>query len=84
MRAVTLGSVFLVVSPLPLALANGELTGQEVSRINAVLAQMKCRVAPDAVTKQDDQYVLSDVFCADGQFDIRLDANFKLIAKRAE
>jgi len=38
-------------------------------------------VHPADIEKEDDGYVLRDVFCADGQFEIRLDAMFRVIAK---
>ena len=36
------------------------------------------------IEKADDGYELDDVFCADGQFDVRLDAEFNVIDRKAE
>lgn len=76
-------AVFAAVNPLA-ARADTALTGLELSKIDAVMADINCRVQPEAVVREGNYFVLSDVFCADGEFTIRLDANFRVITKRAE
>lgn len=60
------------------------LSGQELSRIEAVLQSLNCRANSEMIEKRGDRYILSDVFCEDGQFYIELSAAFKVAAKRAE
>lgn len=61
-----------------------DLTDEEVARIMAALAEIQCEMDEDEIEKEDDGYELDDVFCADGQFDMRLDADFNVIDKKAE
>lgn len=62
----------------------GDVSEDEVKKIVEVLAEMKCEVDPDEIEKEDDGYELDDVFCEDGQFDVKLDADFNVTAKTAE
>jgi len=66
------------------AAANDVLSGQERSRIEAVLQALNCRANAEMIAKQGDRYVLKDVFCEDGQFYIEINRDFVLVVKRAE
>jgi hypothetical protein len=55
-----------------------------IARINAVLADMQCEVDPEDIEIDDDGYELDDVFCADGQYDIDLDADLNVVSQRKE
>lgn len=55
-----------------------------VEQINAMLKEMSCEVDPTNIEKDDGGYELDDVFCADGQYDIKLDAAMAVTEKRKE
>ena len=75
----------LVVACFPFGVsADDPLTGLEQSKIDAVLAELNCRVTSETIERQDDGFVLRDVFCADGQFEIRLDPEFEVVGKAPE
>ena len=61
-----------------------EVTPEEVTKINALLAEMQCEMDDDDIEKEDDGYELDDVFCSDGQYDIDLNANFEVTNKKKE
>ncbi|ULB10075.1 PepSY domain-containing protein [Cereibacter azotoformans] len=77
------------LAALALVLAATTASAQEadeatVERINALLAEMQCEVDPVNIEADDGGWDLDDVFCADGQYDIKLDANFEVTEKRKE
>ncbi|AXQ93851.1 PepSY domain-containing protein [Cereibacter azotoformans] len=77
------------LAALALVLAATTASAQEadeatVERINALLAEMQCEVDPVNIEADDGGWELDDVFCADGQYDIKLDANFEVTEKRKE
>ncbi len=56
-----------------------------VTKIMAMLKDMKCEMDPKDIEKEDDGYELDDVFCEGGkQFDIMLDKNLKETGRKAE
>ncbi len=56
-----------------------------VTKIMAMLKDMKCEMDPKDIEKEDDGYELDDVFCEGGkQFDIKLDKNLKETGRKAE
>ncbi|MWP37692.1 PepSY domain-containing protein [Rhodobacter sphaeroides] len=61
-----------------------EVDEATVGKINAMLAEMQCEVDPVNIEADDGGYELDDVFCADGQYDIKLDANLAVTEKRKE
>ncbi|MCF8481239.1 MAG: PepSY domain-containing protein [Rhodospirillum sp.] len=78
--AVSVGLLVLMVSP---AMA-GEVSAETQAAISAKLAEMHCEVDPDNVEAEGDGYELDDVFCADGQYDMDLNATFDVVEKRKE
>ena len=79
----------LIIAVAGLGLSAGaavaeEVTAEEVTKINALLAEMQCEMDEDDIEKEDDGYELDDVFCSDGQYDIDLDANFEVTNKKKE
>jgi hypothetical protein len=83
MRWIYYGMAALAVGALPSAAADNPVTGQELSKINAVLESLNCKVKPETIQKSGDGFALDDVFCADGLFTIRLNSKFKVVAKQA-
>ena len=68
------------------AFADSHAVSQEtVDKIMAMLAEMKCQMAPDDIEMEDGGYELDDVICEGGnQFDIELDADLQEVGRRAE
>ncbi|MBH0236319.1 PepSY domain-containing protein [Methylobrevis albus] len=69
---------------LPAAALAQEVPADVVTRIQAMLADQQCEVDADNIEADGDGYELDDVFCADGQYDIDLDANLAIVNKKAE
>ncbi len=53
-------------------------------KILTLLGEMQCEMDPRNIEADDGGYELDDVFCADGQYDIDLDADLKVTNKRKE
>ena len=66
------------------ALADDDPSEEEVAKIMEVLTELECEMDEDDIEKEDDGYELDDVFCADGQYDIDLDANFEVTNRKKE
>ena len=66
------------------ALADDDPTEEQVSQIMEMLAGMECEMDPGDIEMEDGGVELDDVYCADGQYDIDLDANMQITNKRAE
>ncbi|MGR3377005.1 PepSY domain-containing protein [Salipiger abyssi] len=56
----------------------------QTEQILAMLAEMQCEMDPDDIEMEDSGYELDDVYCADGQYDIDLDADLNVTNKRKE
>ena len=78
--------VFSMIYDGPLEAGEGAPTADQIAKINAMLAEMKCEMDDDDIELEDDGgFELDDVICEGGdQFDIDLDANFEITGKRAE
>jgi hypothetical protein len=61
-----------------------QATEEQQAGIDAALAKMQCEVDPANVEVQDAIFDLDDVICADGQYDIKMDAAFNVVEKRKE
>ncbi|MCR8550145.1 PepSY domain-containing protein [Salipiger sp. P9] len=59
-------------------------TAEQTAKILAMLAEMQCEMDPDDIEMEDGGYELDDVYCADGQYDIDLDAALNVTNKRKE
>ena len=67
------------------ALADDAVAPEVQERIVAMLADMQCQMDVDDIEAEDGGgYELDDVFCADGQYDITLDADMQVSGKRKE
>lgn len=75
----------LVAAPGLATAQDGEVSAEIVEQINAMLAEMQCEIDPANIEPEDDGgYELDDVFCADGQYDIDLDADLEVTNRRKE
>jgi len=61
-----------------------EASDEQMTRIDEVLAGLQCEVDPANVEVDDGTFDLDDVICADGQYDIKLDANYAVTEQRKE
>lgn len=65
--------------------AFAEATPEQIAAIDAKLAEMQCEVDPDNIEVEDDGgFDLDDVICADGQYDVVMDADLNVTEKRKE
>ena len=80
MRKIVMLGLLLAAAP---AVAQ-EADPATVEKVTALLASMQCEVDPANIEAEGDGWELDDVFCADGQYDIKLDANFAVTEKRKE
>lgn len=67
------------------AFADDAPSPEQIAKIDEVLTAMKCEVAPDNIEVEDDgSFDLDDVMCADGQYDIKLNADYSEKERRKE
>lgn len=69
---------------LPAAAMAQEVPAETVTKIQAMLKDMQCEVAPENIEGGEAGYELDDVFCADGQYDMDLDKDLKVTGKKKE
>lgn len=64
---------------------NDDPTAEQIAKIDEVLAAMSCEIDPDDIdVEADGSFDLDDVMCADGQYDIKLNADFTEKSRRKE
>jgi hypothetical protein len=67
------------------AFAGGHAKEEKIAKINDMLAEMSCEIDEDDIEFEDDGgFDLDDVQCSDGQYDIKLDKDYKVVGKRKE
>jgi hypothetical protein len=66
------------------ALADEGPTDEQMARIDEVLTAKSCEVDPANVEVEDGTFDLDDVMCASGQYDMKLDADYKVTDERKE
>ena len=66
------------------ALAQDAATPEQLTQIDEVLAGMTCEVDHANVEVGEAGLDLDDVMCADGQYDMVLDADYKVAEQRKE
>lgn len=84
MRLFGFGLALVTILSSEASLATEEPTVLELSQIQGVMEELNCRLKPEMVKKLDDGFLVEDVFCADGSYEVRLDADFKILSKVAE
>lgn len=66
-------------------MADTAATPEQIAKIDEVLAAMTCEVDADNIEIEDDgSFDLDDVICADGQYDVKLNADFTEKERRKE
>ena len=84
-KLTTIAAASAFALALPLTAAAQEVSPDVVERIQSMLAEMQCEMDPGDIELEDDGgYELDDVFCADGQYDIDLDADLNETGRRKE
>ncbi|ODN68967.1 hypothetical protein A6302_03723 [Methylobrevis pamukkalensis] len=81
MKTILLASTLML---LPAAAMAQEVPAETVTQIQAMLKDMQCEVDEDNIEMDDGGYELDDVFCADGQYDMDLDKDLKVVNKTKE
>jgi uncharacterized protein involved in high-affinity Fe2+ transport len=76
--------VFAALLAAPLGLRAEEIPADKEKAIADMLATMKCEVDPANIEAGGKGYELDDVFCADGQYDMDLNADLTVADKRKE
>ena len=57
-------------------------TAEQIAKIDEALAAVSCEVDPDNIEVEDDgSFDLDDVICADGQYDVKLNADYTEIGR---
>lgn len=82
-RILTMAALLAGGLALP-ALADDKPTADQLKQIDAALASMSCEVDHDNVELEDGTFDLDDVICADGQYDVKMDAAYKVTDRRKE
>lgn len=67
------------------ALADTEATAEQIAAIDAALAAVSCEVDSANIEVEDDgSFDLDDVICADGQYDVMMNADYTEASRRKE
>ncbi|MEO1468272.1 MAG: PepSY domain-containing protein [Pseudomonadota bacterium] len=82
MRTIATAAVFALGLALPATAA--DVPEETVAAIMAKLGEMQCQMDEDDIEVEDDGFELDDVFCADGQYDIVMDADLNVVEQRKE
>ncbi|MDT8858112.1 PepSY domain-containing protein [Paracoccaceae bacterium Fryx2] len=80
LRALALAALMATAMPV----AAHDLPAETVDAITRALADIQCQMDPDDIEVKDGGYALDDVFCADGQYDMKMDAAFAVTEKTKE
>jgi hypothetical protein len=75
--------ICLALAAAPAA-ALAQASEEQQAKIDEVLANMQCEVDPANVEVEGGNFDLDDVICADGQYDIVLDAGYAVTERRKE
>ena len=60
-------------------------TDEQIAAIDAALAAVSCEVDPANIeVEEDGSFDLDDVICADGQYDVKLNADYTEKERRKE
>ncbi|MNL86981.1 hypothetical protein D3C87_2159300 [compost metagenome] len=69
---------------MPFAASAAEVPADKQKAIQDMLKTMQCEVDPANIEANGDGFELDDVFCADGQYDMDLNADLTVAEKRKE
>ena len=83
-NSITKSMLFAAILALPFAASAEEVSADKVKAIQDMLAAMQCEVDPSNIEADGDGFELDDVFCADGQYDMDLNADLTAAEKRKE
>lgn len=81
--------IFLIAAfgfiAVPALADNDDPTADQIAQIDEALAAMTCEVDPANIdVESDGSFDLDDVICADGQYDVMLNADFSEKSRRKE
>ncbi len=75
---------FAAFLALPFAASAAEVPADKQKAIQDMLKAMQCEIDPANIEADGDGFELDDVFCADGQYDMDLNADLTVAEKRKE
>lgn len=81
MKRILITALALAAGP---ALADEKPTAAQLTQIDAALQAMNCEVDHDNVEMENGAFDLDDVMCADGQYDVKMDAAYTVTDRRKE
>jgi len=85
MHSQKMTTVFLAAFlSLPFVASAAEAPADKQKAIQDMLKTMQCEVDPANIEAAGDGFELDDVFCADGQYDMDLNADLSVADKRKE
>ncbi|GEO87283.1 MULTISPECIES: hypothetical protein [Alphaproteobacteria] len=76
--------LFTAILAFPAAAFAEEVPAGKRQAIQDMLKAMQCEVDPANIEADGDGFELDDVFCADGQYDMDLNADLTIAEKRKE
>lgn len=79
-----LGVAAMIATLTPAVAADEAVDEATADKILAVLKGMNCEVDPADIEAEADGFELDDVFCADGQYDMEMNANLEVVTRRKE
>lgn len=77
-------ALFAVTATIPTAAHAEKVSAEAVAAIKKTLAEMKCEVDASNIEREKKGYELDDVFCADGQYDMKMSDDYKVVSKKKE
>lgn len=85
MHSQKMTTVFLAAFlSLPFVASAAEVPADKQKAIQDMLKTMQCEVDPANIEADGDGFELDDVFCADGQYDMDINADLSVADKRKE
>ncbi|MBP7243360.1 PepSY domain-containing protein [Amaricoccus sp.] len=85
MRHLIIAAAALALAPFVAAAEDTmTATAEQMAQIDHTLSARSCEVDPVNVVVEGGVFDLDDVMCADGQYDMKLDAGYNIIEERKE
>jgi len=76
--------VFALVVGAATPALSGALTEEQVEGVEAAIKAIGCTVEENDIKAEGDGYKADDVECKDGNYDMVLDKDFKIVSKEKE
>ncbi|NML76028.1 hypothetical protein HHL25_17995 [Rhizobium sp. S-51] len=83
MKAISIAFLGLMLA-VPSVASAAEVAAEKQKAIQDMLKTMQCEVDPANIEASGEGFEIDDVFCADGQYDMDLNADLTVAEKRKE